>query len=340
MPRAPLVQDDLIGEMSSYTTVGNETLLEVGVRMHVGYTEFVAANPGVDPYVPGEGFVAVLPTQHILPRAPRRGIIINLAEQRLYFFPDGGGPVFTGPIGIGDEGQNTPHGNTYVAFKKAYPTWYPPPSIRAERPDIPYIVPPGIDNPLGTHAIYLGWPRYLIHGTHKPLGVGRRVSHGCIRMLPADIPRLFAMVHSGTPVLVMYEPVKIGRHNGQLYLEVHPTLDQAVELERHYSMTPQPVPDLPSRIAETAPDMLHRVNWDVAQQVALERRGYPVQITDVTAIVSQSDISQPHAIERNAPDGTIKNPAPQTGGGAIKSPENVSLNEAPAEAAEKSRLQR
>jgi L,D-transpeptidase ErfK/SrfK len=279
-----LPASDLVGEMSSYTTVGNETLMEVGVRFHIGYTELVAANPGVDPYMPGEGYETVLPTHHILPHAPREGIVIDLAEQRLYFFRGSGQPVFTAPIGIGDEGNDTPHGKTYVAFKKANPIWVPPPSIRAERPELPLVVYPGPDNPLGTHAIYLGWPRYLIHGTHKPLGVGRRVSHGCIRMLPADIPKLFAMVSHRTPVYVMYDPVKLGHHNGELYLEVHPTLAQAQELERHYTLTPEPIPNLASRIADIAPEMLHRVNWEIAEQAVMERRGYPVQITGVTAI--------------------------------------------------------
>ena len=177
--------------------MGEDTLPDIARRFNLGYEEIARANPGVDPWVPGEGREIVLPTQFVLPAAPREGLVINLAQLRVFYFPKvkEGEPqtVITHPIGIGKVGWQTPEGSTKVTGKRTNPTWFPPASVRKEHKEagdpLPSKVPPGPDNPLGAHMMTLGWPSYLIHGTNKPYGVGLRSSHGCIRFYPEDIAR-------------------------------------------------------------------------------------------------------------------------------------------------------
>lgn len=177
--------DDIVGDMRIYTAKHEDTLLDIARDHQLGLIELMAANPGVDPWLPGEGTRIILPTAHVLPDVPRKGIVINLAELRLYYFGKGNEPVVTLPIGVGREGFTTPVGTTSVIKKVKGPTWYPTASTRADDPQLPSAVPAGPDNPLGAYALYLGWPAYLIHGTAegaKEWGIGRRVSRGCIRM--------------------------------------------------------------------------------------------------------------------------------------------------------------
>ena len=171
----------MIGGLQRYTTTYEDSLVDLARKYGLGYTEIVSANPGVDPWVPGKSKNILLPTAHILPDGPREGILINLADQRLYFFREDGRTVDSAPLGIGNTGWDTPKGRTNVVRKKKNPTWYVPQSVREDQPELPAIVRPGPDNPLGSYAVYLGWPGYLFHGTNKPFGVGRRVSHGCVR---------------------------------------------------------------------------------------------------------------------------------------------------------------
>ncbi|MCW5698807.1 MAG: L,D-transpeptidase family protein, partial [Rhodospirillales bacterium] len=182
--------DDIVGDMRIYTAKHEDTLLDIARDHQLGLIELMAANPGVDPWLPGEGTRIILPTAHVLPDVPRKGIVINLAELRLYYFGKGNEPVVTLPIGVGREGFTTPVGTTSVIKKVKGPTWYPTASTRADDPQLPSAVPAGPDNPLGAYALYLGWPAYLIHGTAegaKEWGIGRRVSRGCIRMYPEAI---------------------------------------------------------------------------------------------------------------------------------------------------------
>jgi len=141
------------------------------------------------------------------------------------------------------------------------------------------VVPPGPDNPLGEFALYLGWPTYLMHGTHKPDGVGRRVSRGCIRMFPEDIAFLFRHVGVGTQVRTIFEPVKLGRNNGQLYIEVHPSLAQLDQLELDKVAKPEPLPDQTDRILLAAGDDGTRLDWKAIDQALKERKGIPIRIT-------------------------------------------------------------
>lgn len=272
-----VARDDIVGSVRVHTAVWEDTLLDLARSNDLGYVEIVAANPGIDPWVPGTGTKVVMPTAHILPDAPRTGIVLNLPEMRLYHFR--GGSVATYPIGIGQDGKSTPLGATSVVRKKAGPTWYPPASVRRDKPYLPASVPPGPENPLGTHAIYLGWPAYLIHGTNKPDGVGRRVSYGCVRMYPEHIVELYGSVAAGAPVRVVNQPVKAGWRGGELFLEVHPTLNQVDQMEIDGRLTHDPLPNLHSIVEAAAGAEASRVDWATVERVAAERRGLPVRIS-------------------------------------------------------------
>ncbi len=268
----------IVGQLATYRTRYEDTFAELALRFDLGYVELVAANPAVDPWVPGEGTEIVLPTAHILPDAPREGIVINLPEMRLYFFGENGG-VQSFPIGVGREGLGTPSGTTEIKRKTENPTWYPTPATRADNPELPAAVPPGPDNPLGTRALYLGWPAYLIHGTNRPQGIGRRVSRGCIRMYPEHVERLYPQVPVGTKVTVVNQPIKLAWSRDDLYLEAHPTPEQADQIEITGSFDYELPDGLVERVGAAAGPAANRVDWSAVRQAALERRGYPVRIT-------------------------------------------------------------
>jgi L,D-transpeptidase ErfK/SrfK len=259
-------------------TRGEDTLLDIARNHDLGYREMIAANPGVDPWLPGQGTEVVVPSVHLSPEAPADGIVVNLAEQRLYFFPTGGERV-SYPIGIGRAGWPIPIGTTEVVEKREAPTWYPTASARREEPTLPETIPPGPENPLGTHALYLGWPRYLIHGTNEPYGVGRRVSRGCIRLYPEDILPLFEQVEFGTPVRVINDPVKLGWIGGRLFIEAHPPLSQESETPPEEALQSTPTPELAARIAELAEDASGEVDWERVAAALRERRGVPLAVT-------------------------------------------------------------
>ena len=272
---------DLVGEVTPYLTNGEETLLEVARAYNLGVPELLAANPGVDPWVPGRGTRLLLPTAHILPTGAREGILVNVSELRLYYFPPGGG-VETFSIGVGREGLGTPMGATRVVRKQTQPTWRPTAEARADKPWLPATVPPGPDNPMGEFALYLGWPTYAVHGTNKPYAVGRRVSRGCIRLYPEGIEKLFAEVPVGTKVAVVSQPFKLTRQDGELWLQAKPDLEQVDELEETYKLTPKPIPlgDARSLIeAKAGPDAA-RIDWAVVESELSARRGIPVAITN------------------------------------------------------------
>lgn len=215
--------DDVVGTVNSYLVRKDDSLIEVARTFGLGYNEITEANPGMDPFIPRAGEVVRLPLAWVLPNLPRtRGIVINLSEMRLYYFPSGDGKsVVTYPIGIGDEGSETPVGTFSVTEKRIAPAWKVPFSIRREDPGLPRVVPPGPDNPLGSHALRLSGGPVLVHGTNKPWGVGRKASHGCIRLYPEDIPQLFQLVQLGERVIIVRQPVKIGLNKGRVFMEVH-----------------------------------------------------------------------------------------------------------------------
>ncbi len=274
---------DMIGEFRQVVTAYEDTLLDLARANGLGYVEMIAANPGVDPWVPGESTTVTLPTAHILPDTAREGLVVNLAEHRLYFFGAPGTEPVTFPLGVGREGWTTPLGTTEIVRKKERPTWYPPESIREEKPHLPKVVPPGPDNPLGSHALYFAWPTYLIHGTNRPWGIGRRVSHGCIRLYPEDIARLYAMVPIGTPVHVIDQVVKVGWADGELFVEAHPEAAQADELSatgRIESAGADSLADVFYRIMSRAGDSQDRLNWSLIRKALEERSGVPVRVTE------------------------------------------------------------
>ena len=224
-PRVPTfpVQGDLAGELGVFETRYEDTFAAIGNRLAMGYLELVKANPGVDPWLPGDGTTITLPRQYVLPDARREGIVINLAEYRLYYFTDEGVQVY--PVGVGTAENPSPLTDAEVTMPLESPAWYPPASIRAEYEAsgdyLPRMIPPGPGNPLGTHALLLSEKGYLIHGTNKKFGVGMPVSHGCFRMYNEDISRFVYQVEKGTPVLVVHDAVKIGFSDGEVWLEVH-----------------------------------------------------------------------------------------------------------------------
>ncbi|WP_223177952.1 L,D-transpeptidase family protein [Pseudohalioglobus sediminis] len=230
----PTGEFDLVGYQLEIAAEFEDTLLDIARRHGIGQEEIVNANPDVDRWLPGTGTLVTIPSRYILPDVPRKGLVLNLPEMRIYYFPEpaAGEPaqVQTYPVSIGRMDWNTPLGETRITEKKKDPPWYPPQSVREEHAregdPLPRVVPPGPDNPLGRYAMRLAIPSYLIHGTNKAFGVGMRVSHGCIRMLPEDIEYLFPQVPVGTPVQIINQPVKAGWYGGELYVEVHPPLEE------------------------------------------------------------------------------------------------------------------
>jgi len=191
----------------------------------VGYNEIAEANKGIDPWVPGKNAKVILPTSWLLPEILEKGIIINLAELRLYYFftIQKSRYVKTYPLGIGRQGFNTPTGTFKISFKTKDPVWKTPEASRLANPELPLYMPPGPENPLGRFWLQLSIDTYGIHGTNRPYGIGRSVSQGCIRLYPEDIKDLFGYVKPGTVVKIINEPVKVGKHKESVFIEIHRT---------------------------------------------------------------------------------------------------------------------
>ena len=274
----PPMSRDLVGRLAFHTASAEDTFVDLAPALGVGYVELVAANLGVDPWLPREGARLVLPKARLLPSGPREGIVVNQADLRLYYF-EPGQPPRSFPIGIAKDGFATPLGTTTVTAKKEKPTWTPGPSAR--RDGYPEKVGPGPDNPLGEDALYLGWPSYLIHGTNDPRGVGRHSSRGCIRLYPKDIAWLFPRVEPGTKVRVVNEPVKLGWIGDELYLEVNPDPDQSLELDETGKRT-NPRARMPKNlralVTQAAGKEASRIAWPEVERAALRRSGVPTLI--------------------------------------------------------------
>ncbi len=317
----PAADQHIIGEVREITATQQDTFVDIA-RVHgVGYTELRRANPDVDPWIPGVGTTVVLPTRFVLPDARRRGVVLNLAEYRMYYFPPVAqgeqATVHTYPISIGRQDWETPLGRTRVVAKAERPSWYPPASIRAEHAaegdPLPAVVPPGPDNPLGEYAMRLGLPGYLIHGTNRPAGVGMRVTHGCIRMFPEDIEQLFAMVPVDTPVQIVNQPVKMGWDGDRLILEAHEPLSSAVEA------IDEPIPEMDETspdaetiagVSDEAPPVVEsaltlltrayvaatrdletapKVDWPLMESVLGEARGLPVTVGEFSREIADAE---------------------------------------------------
>ncbi len=295
-----------IGEIKTVIAESKDTFADLARVYDLGYVEMRAANPGLDPWMPGEGAEIILPMRNLLPSADHEGVVINLPEMRLYYFPEDGGTPQSFPIGIGRDGLSTPTGSTKISWKKEGPTWRPTPRMRDENPDLPPEVPPGPENPMGTHALYLGWPAYAIHGTNKPYGIGRRVSSGCIRMYPEDIVKLFGMVRPGARVQVVDQPIKLAWIDGTLYLEAHPTMRQADEMEQKgvlhsYKLEEEEL----LTILNAAGEYANAIDWSVLRTEIRERRGYPVPIASLPSPEEDAGDAQEDRVAGNA----MKTPA-------------------------------
>jgi L,D-transpeptidase ErfK/SrfK len=273
---------DVIGETITTQAEAEDTLLDVARRFGLGYEEITNANPGVDPWLPGAGTVVVVPKQRLLPRAPRSGIVINLPEHRLYWYPpvQAGQPpaVWTFPVSIGKMDWNTPLGRTTIVSKAKDAPWIPPKSVREEHAKrgefLPEVVPGGPDNPMGRHKMALGIPggAYLIHGTNRPAGIGMQVTHGCMRLYPEDIEALYGMVPIGTPVTIVNQPYKWGWHGGELLIEVHPPLKED-------AVAPPSLTDLTRLIVEATREQPLAVDWIGAERAWREARGVPTPVS-------------------------------------------------------------
>jgi L,D-transpeptidase ErfK/SrfK len=286
--------DDLVGTVQVVTTGKDDTLTDIARRFNVGYEEILRANPKVDPWLPGEGREIIVPSQFILPNAPRTGIVINIAAMRIFYFPplkQGAHPVvYTHPIGIGKVGWRTPEGVTKIVRRQKDPTWRVPESVRKEHhdngEDLDPVIGPGPDNPLGKYAFYLQWQGYLIHGTNKPAGVGLRSSHGCIRLYPEDIEQFFNMVPLGTAVRVVNQPFVFGWHNGQLYMQPYDVLEDDT---RDWQKAPRKL--LSSSLATTLQQQLkmqhQQINWDTVSGLTRSPRGIPLPVSGTQAGLEQ-----------------------------------------------------
>lgn len=225
----------LVGRTETIRVSDQETLADVARQYNLGHDEIRLANPEVEFWLLSEGTEVVLPRRHVLPRAKREGIVLNVPEMRIYYFPlkctaDENCEVLTFPVSIGRMDWQTPLGETRVTKKVRDPTWWPPESIRAEAAQdgkfLPASVPPGPDNPMGKFSLHLDLPGYRIHGTNLPSGVGMRVTHGCVRMYPEDIEFLFEFIPVGTLVQIVSQRVKLGWDGDTLFMEVHPPLEE------------------------------------------------------------------------------------------------------------------
>ena len=296
----PPEDQDVIGAMSTTVATYDDTLVDIARRHGLGYQDIVLANPQVNVWVPGEGTEVVLPNRFVLPPGPRTGLILNLAEYRMYYFPEpkAGEPakVHTYPMSIGRMDWETPLGRTQIVAMARNPAWYPPQSVRDEHAaagdPLPRIVKPGPDNPLGTRALRLGIPGYLIHGTNRPAGVGMRVSHGCIRMFPEDVEFLFDRIPVKTAVRIINEPVKMGWDGEELVAEVHQllevpqrlpeetaeqleTLDADVELPDVESLSKDPLTHVTEKFITATAERSGQLDWDVVEALVGRSDGIP-----------------------------------------------------------------
>ncbi len=268
--------DSVIGSVSLTTSRHEDTISDLAWAYDQGYREMRHANPTVDPWLPGEGTEIIIPSRYVLPDAPRTGIVINVPEMRLYFYPKPkrGEPaeVVTYPISIGRQDWATPHGKTSIISKIKDPTWTPPESIKKEHAEmgdpLPNVVPAGPDNPLGLFAMRLGITGYLLHGTNKPYGLGMRVTHGCIRLYPKDIEELFSRVRVGTTVRIIDQPYKSGWLNGKLYLEAHPPLEEAEDSNKYQRLV-----NSISKASENGAG--GKINWNSIKAISQKQTGVP-----------------------------------------------------------------
>jgi L,D-transpeptidase ErfK/SrfK len=300
----PTNDNPVVGGDETVVTVYEDTLYDLARKFSLGSEELIRVNPGVDPWLPGAGKTLVVPNTHILPPGPREGIVVNLPEHRLYYYPKpkrGETPqVITYPVSIGKMDWRTPLGLTQVIQKIKNPVWYPPESVRKEHEaagdPLPPKVPSGPDNPLGLFAMRLaaGKGTYLIHGTNNPIAVGLAVTHGCIRMYPADVEALFPLVPVGTPVRLINEPLKVAWVDGELLLEAHPPVDAEGQ-----SFEPD-LDQFSDLLQKAVGDNTVAIHWDYAREVLQKANGVIATVgleADLPAEMQASPAESPAAAQ-------------------------------------------
>jgi L,D-transpeptidase ErfK/SrfK len=225
-------QQSVVGTSQGYKVRSGDTFLDIAREYDLGYNELVEANPDTDPWVPGVGREILLPTEWVLPRGTKEGLVLNIPEMRFYYYipsPRSEGKasmVISYPVGLGRQDWQTPQARFQIRGKTKNPAWVIPESIKAERfaddGSTDSVIPGGHpDNPLGDYRLELTLPSYAIHGTNKTWGIGMQVSHGCVRMYPEDIEAFFPLVQIGTAGHFTYQPVKLGIRRGRVMVEVH-----------------------------------------------------------------------------------------------------------------------
>jgi L,D-transpeptidase ErfK/SrfK len=287
----PPADVDVVGQVQFMEARQDDTLLDIARRNDLGQNEILLANPAVDRWLPETGSIVVLPNRYIIPDAERTGLILNLPEMRLYYFPETGPGRFpvmiTHPVSVGRMDWVTPLGKTKIATKQKDPSWRPPQSIKEEAAQdgtiLPDVIPAGPDNPLGRYAMRLGIPGYLIHSTNKPYGVGMRVTHGCVRMYPEDIEALFNDVPVGTPVQIVNQPIKLGWLADTLFIELHPPLDEDLHqyedyLQRVLDAIAEYIGDRDTTLEGDAARTF-TLNGKAIRQAVDEKSGIPVAIS-------------------------------------------------------------
>ncbi len=267
---------EVVGEVITHKAVYEDTFPQLGRKYNIGAYALERANPNVDMWIPGKGTKITIPSAFILPPEYRNGIVINLPELRVYYFDPKNQQVHTYPIGIGKDGWSTPLTQGKITEKTANPTWVVPASILAEHeasgdpiPGLvhPGVVPPGELNPLGKYRLRTSIPGYLIHGTNAPIGVGRRVTHGCVRLYPEDIESLFGLVGVGTPLYFVNDPIKLGWKNNELYLEVHQ------ELKEHITTENQRKVALVDKIEKAVAGKNVHIDWTLVNNMMRQQNG-------------------------------------------------------------------
>lgn len=273
----PPTSESLVGNVQYTDTSAEDTTAKIGQRYDIGYGAIQSANPHIDVTKALDyGTKLQIPTQHLLPNQPREGIVVNLPEMRMYYYPQGSGKVLTYPVGIGKIGKTIPITKTAITRKVKDPVWIPPQDIREFNLEqgivLPRIMPAGPDNPLGPYAIYMGIPTYLIHSTIFPESVGKRASFGCLRMFESDIQEFFPSINKGVPVVIINEPTKVGWQNNRLFVESHKPL------EEHNGAYDATLPGMVHIVSNATDDSEALVDWQMLYYLAQERDGVPHEV--------------------------------------------------------------
>jgi L,D-transpeptidase ErfK/SrfK len=301
---------DMVGTIAAVYTLENDTLSDIARHFGLGYNDISKANPAIAPWTPAPNSHVLLPLQFILPDAPHKGIILNLANMRLFYYPkQPSDKVFTYPVGIGRQGWSTPMGLTRIVAKKANPTWVVPASIHQEHAQkgdsLPSVVAAGPNNPLGLYAMRLGFPRYLIHGTNKPYGIGMQISHGCVQLYPEDIEMLFKNASVGMPVRIIHQPYLTAWHQDMLYLEANEPLQKWTHDKSRLKK------QLLKQLRQVSSKKNVAIDWEKVNSIIERSDGIPTPILtqspDVTDIAAKAvQLEHPEKLYQQPVVGELK----------------------------------